>query len=500
MRPRALVLLFVLAACAPRPARFADAPPVERVADREPVPVPAIRRVLPELHDADVYVRRELVRALDPRDTPDAGDVNALDEVPESAFFRRTASLDKPLRGYRRDGAPVPPLRERTIPATSETPSARVVEDARGLAYELVPDEPDRPRMASGAAAATSRLLFALGYRTAEVHVVEVGGVRVAATRWPVGIDLGSMPTGGVRDDDPNDRIDHRDRRSLRALRLVSAWLDLVRLEPRMLRDHYVGRPSEGHVEHALVGVDGGLGVGRYREVLVWQRDADRTDGNLFFRAVTLGLSPVPVAKSIQTPSPSVGLFDEFVSPGEFSSSPPFEPADRLTPADAYWIAKRIADVPDRALGRAVRAGKLPPFEQEWLVQTLSQRRAQVVAWGLGHVTPLDAVRFSPADSARGRKARLLLVDRAVQRRLTEAASTTYDVELLDGEGALLEAKRGLPCDAGTLSLELDESVASREYVVASVIARRAGKALPRPVELHLRRREAALALVGVRH
>ncbi|MBM4375520.1 MAG: hypothetical protein FJ095_10575 [Deltaproteobacteria bacterium] len=500
LRALSFASCLALAACAYRPPRFVDAPAVERVADREPIPMPTPRRLMRALHDANVYVRRELVRALDPRGASDAGDVNALDEVPESAFFRRLEDLGRPLVGFRRDGAPVSPLRDRGVPPASEAPGARTIVDARGLGYELVPDEPNHRGRMSGAAATSSRLLHAIGYRVAEVHVVDLEGERFAATRWPVGVDLGPTAAEGTRDDDPNDRLDHRDRRTLRSLRLAAAWLDIVDLEPRMLRDHYLGEPGEGHVEHTLIGIDGALGVGTLRAAEAWARDPDRADENFFFRMFTLGLSPIPRAKPPVAAFTSVGLLEPFVLPGSFSPSPPFSPSDRMTPADGYWLAKRVATIPSRVLRRAVLASKLPPLEQNWLLQMLELRRAQIVAWAYDRVTPLDPGLLSPANPSRGLEARLLLADRAVLSRMTPAESSSYDVEFLDDEGAPLARKRGLACDRGIVTLPLGAELQAREYVVAEVTARRAGKALPRPVELHFRRRGEALALVGVRH
>ena len=39
----------------------------------------------------------------------------------------------------------------------------------------------------------------------------------MSATRWPIGVDVGITPPLDPRDDDPNDRVSHPDRRTLRA-------------------------------------------------------------------------------------------------------------------------------------------------------------------------------------------------------------------------------------------------------------------------------------------
>src|SRR5205814_2218112 len=145
-----------------------------------------------------------------------------------------------------------------------------------------------------------------------------------------LGIDLGATPIDARRDDDPNDLVDHRDRRTLRVLQLVTAWLDMKRMLPRVLRDAYLGEPGKGHVEHYLVGLDGSMGVDDWREAVRWMRDADREDSNFFLRLFSFGLSPKPAAYPPDTPWPSVGLFDETVAVDAYAPSPPFEPIDRL--------------------------------------------------------------------------------------------------------------------------------------------------------------------------
>ena len=129
----------------------------------------------------------------------------------------------------------MPLKRVAATPATSH-PDAIRMKDARGLDYELLTDLPKRPGMRTAAAAIASRLFHVLGYRAAEVWLITTAQhKRVAATRWPVGTDLGPTPIRSTRDDDPNDVLPHVERRSLRALKLFTAWLGMTRLRPRTL-------------------------------------------------------------------------------------------------------------------------------------------------------------------------------------------------------------------------------------------------------------------------
>jgi hypothetical protein len=502
MRRLPFTLLLLAFACSPyRPARFANLPPAREVADDTPIPMPHKRQLISELHDADVYVRRELVGLLDPRRQDEGHDVTATDEVPGSSWFKVPALFDTPLKGYRRDGAPVPPFTALKDAPVSDTPGARVIVDARGLRYELLADPKDRAGMATGAAAIASRLVFALGYLTPEVHVITTPeGERVAATRWPIGVDLGPTPIERRRDDDPNDLIDHRDRRTLRALKLVAAWLDLKRMPPRMLRDAYVGAAGLGHVQHFIVGLDGALGVDRYEDALAWSLDKDREDPNFFLRLFSLGLSPKPAAFPPETRWPSVGLLEEFVPVADYAPSPPFEPIDRLQPADAYWIAKRIAALPQRILGRAVLSSKLPQAEQNWLLQMLHLRRAQVVAWGYDRTTPLEPNEVLDEDPSQKLWPRLSLTDLAILSGMTKPERSKYQVRFLDARGARIAQDDVLRPAGARLIVPLPSSLRNHQYLVLRITAIRGQVALPRAMEVHLRPSKAGFTLAGVRH
>ncbi len=500
-RARAIVCLLAVCACSYRPARFGSAGLAFRAQDDAASPVPQAHALIPELYDADVYVRRELVRALDPRRAGEAEDINAIDEVPMSTWFGPPTFFGAPLGPYPHDGPPELPLTYLDKLPESATPGARAVLDGRGLAYELVPDIRGRAGMRTSAAAVASRLVFAVGYRTPEVHVlITPEGERYAATRWPVGTDLGATPIDARRDDDPNDKVDHRNRRTLRALELITAWLDMKRMPPRLLRDVYTGEPGKGHVEHYLVGLDGAMGVDDWREAVRWMRDPDREDANFFLRLFSLGLSPKPAAYPPETPWPSIGLFDETVVVDAYSPSPPFEPIDRLQPGDAYWMAKRMASLSNETVAEAVRASRLTLPEQHWLYQIVSRRRAQVVAWGYDRVTPLEFGLFVPEDAEKKLPPRLVLIDMAIRTRLMTPERSSYRVRFLDARGDEVAQSETVRAANDRVVATLPPSLKQLEYVVVEVQGARDRNDLPRPVEVHLRPSKAGYTLAGVRH
>jgi hypothetical protein len=479
-----------LSACIYQPARFADREATTAARDDRPIRVPKRRIFLSEVFQADTYVRRELVKALDPRRYLAAGDVNSLDDVVHSSWFR-TEPTEKIAQS--KDwavGPPQPPFKMLNIAPRFGDPKAAVFEDRRGLRYERVDDTKDRPRMRTAAAAISSRLVYALGYRTPPVWVVhDEKGQRFAATRWPLGIDLGPTSPTGRRSDDPNDQIDHADRRSLRAIPGLTAWLDIERVEPTMLRDVYVGKPNRGHVQHHIVGLDQALGVGRYETAVVFARDPDREPKNFFLRMFSMGLSPKPPPFLPTTRWPGVGLITERVSPESFDPSPPLEPLDRRDAGDDYWLAKRLQNVSRMTIARAVQAGKLPPIEQNWLFRILLIRRNQVIERAMQQVTPCEALGIESLA-----KPKLLLL-RDLSTRSVPSPATHYAIEVLDQDGERLE-RRATQTSSSDFSVPLVEQVLARGYVVLKIWRR----GHPRPVEVHILHDANGTRVRGVRH
>jgi hypothetical protein len=190
-RPGSLLLLATVAllatACRYRPAKFGDHPPVVKVGDDMPIPVPENAVFDELLHVSDVYLRRPAYDALSPVDPPDALDVNSLDEVPASSWFLPPRQLSEILADREADfpGPPVLPLTLLDESPAVSPGRALVVRDARGARYELLRDNARRPELLTGAAAVGSRFLRALGQRTPDVWVLELPSKDVVEAKLP---------------------------------------------------------------------------------------------------------------------------------------------------------------------------------------------------------------------------------------------------------------------------------------------------------------------------
>jgi hypothetical protein len=515
MRRRLLLALIpVLAGCPARPARFADAPVVAVIGDDAPIPMPRPFEPVPQFRMSEAYLRRPLVSALDPTRIPAAGDVNALDDVPPSAWIGPArAEL-----GCDPDDLPVLPVHPLLSAAGVTREGSIRVSDARGRFFELWRDPADRPEMSTGAAAATSYLLRALGYHVPGVWAADVawsdvtvrepedrealralfkagpppvdGRYRVGLVRWPVGVDLGPTHAFDRRGDDRNDRVPHLDRRSLRALGPVFEWLGIDRIDAGVLRDAYLGAPGAGYVVHWVVDLGGALGADAVvRPEKPRDDDADLAGRNIWVTMGTFGVYAPPVVPTQQRWR-SIGEYPAALGSRVFQTSPPFEPIDRLLPGDAYWIAKRIAALRPEVVALALEAARFSdPSAQARLGAILQARRLAVTARAFAAVTPAEVDRVE-AD-------RLVLRDEAVLRGFA-SGPTRYRVEIVDERGDAVTGPVEVVTSGARVSAALPKEAPA--YVVVRATALRDGRPAPRPVEVHLARRGAAWRLVGVRH
>lgn len=496
-------ITLVAIGCQYRPAVFADRPVVMTVDDDAPIPVPSRRDVDETTQVSDVYFRRPLFDVVHPVEFPTAGDVNAVDEVPPSSWYDPTGT----------PSAASPPM----LPVTAVDedplthPKALVVRDARGQRYELIGDPPGHPGLATGSDVVAGHLLRALGLRTPSAWIVDIPDVslghngdaalarldvfrarqdrtdgwprRLSATRWPEGIDVGTSGDFMARGDDANDRVPHRDRRTLRAMRVFAHWLGWSSFSEHTTRDVYVGSAGSGHLLHHLVGMSSTLGAGD-----AWAVGRRERDPGLLVNLVTLGLSTPTWADSSPSRFPSVGSLSPLIEPGTFDVTPPYSPFVRLTPADEYWAAKRLVDAIDEPV--AIAAARLPDDAARHLATVLRMRRRALVEHAFRAVSPLDPA----ATSGRA----VWLRDRALVAHLVVADETRYQIDLLDGNGASLARTMHKNADGPELAVVIPDRLSGR--VVLHVRVTRSGVEAPRACDVHLVVEGDSLKIIGVRH
>jgi hypothetical protein len=519
----ALLAGALAASCAYRPSRFRDRPPITHARDMSPIPMPAFRWVAESVYLSQVYLFRPIRGTLDLDPIPPAGDVNSMDEVPYCSWFvPRDVDVGTMARGPDAPGPPRPPFA-----VLSETPraiasSGFVIADARGQRYEMLFDPPDRLEMRTGAAAIASRLVWALGLNTPAVDIVQVrpeqfwrsepgapdvgnmlgagppgmlGAYRMASLAMPPSVWLGNTDESGTRSDDANDVIAHEDRRVLRSLKVFASWMALSGIGPSKTMDRYLGVPGEGHVMHFLTGLDDALGAADV--VRVTDLPPGEGGGSPLMRLITLGLAPNPARRPTQIELPAVGQFEPEVDPRTFNPSTPYAPAERLTAADGYWAAKRIAVLSAAHIALAIEAGKIGDRRARKVLQdVLEARRERVIRHWFDRVTPLELTKLEGV--------RLTLRDQAIHYHLARADITDYYVDFLTSEGAGVGDRLVLRTHAGGDELEivLPEAAmaAARDYLVVRIIVRRDLRRAPRAFVVHLRLGGGQPNVVGVRH
>ena len=133
-------------------------------------------------------------------------------------------------------------------------------------------------------------------------------GRRPAA--WFPGTVLGPFRYAGTRSDDPNDLVSHEHRRELRALRVFGAWTNLVDLKAGNTLDSLVEENGRTVVKHYLqdVGSTFGMANNPHEWDMGWEHFYEPSPSRR--RLMTFGFALSPWQTVPYTEYPSVGLFE----------------------------------------------------------------------------------------------------------------------------------------------------------------------------------------------
>ncbi len=387
-----------------------------------------------------------------------AANVNALDEVPNSTWFTNRIGLFPlaPADAARGPGdgvGPDPTAPWTVVSAKTEgvTPGF-TVRDARGRRFLIKFDPPGYLGTTSTAHVISNRVLFAAGFNVPEDGVVTFhreqlrvgpdvtrrladgserpmteadldtilaaagpapdGTWRALSSRFLAGRPIGPFDWIGRRADDPNDRVDHEDRRELRGLRVISAWLCHFDTKQHNTLDMYVEHAGRHFVRHHLIDFASTLGAGAGgpapRYCFEYTLDFPAIAG----RALSLGLHEDPWRRVERPPDlEEIGYFEaEQFDPTRFKPLQPNAAFANLTDRDGYWAAKIVSAFSDAHLAAIVdAAGYRDPAARDYMVRVLAARRDKIARTWFDRVPPLDffvpqdaVVRFHDLGAERG--------------------------------------------------------------------------------------------------
>lgn len=414
--------------------KFLPDDPIWEEGDNLPIPPPA------EFPGSKLYDLLHKTFYYEPEpDPPKAVNVNTVGGVPNSSWFTNRAGFRKlTLEEFRRgpnqlEGPDLSqPLTIISLKLDGVSPGFQF-RDSRGDIYFCKVDVKDYPQMATSAEVISTKFLHAFGYHVPENYLAMVdpsqlvlapkaqlqgvsgkrvaitearlkqildavphrpdGRIQVLASRRLPGKILGPFDYLGTRADDPNDIHPHQHQRELRGLRVFASWINHNDSDSANTLDTYIGPEGQGHVRHYLIDFGTTLGSGA---VVPHPRRAGHEyfieKGPMLKALASLGLWTRPWQTVDYPVYPSIGFFGaEIFDPPAWRPDYPNPAFQNMLPEDAFWAARIVMSFSDAMVQAAVSAGELADADAEaYLLQSLLERRDQIVLYYLRRLNPLD--------------------------------------------------------------------------------------------------------------
>lgn len=433
---RLCLLAGSLTALAAEPRYFPDDP-----LWKMPPPVPIRGPSLVKLNDLYDFVRQ--TSRPDPRRPVMAGAVNTLGGVPDSLWFTnrhatRRLSLEELQRGPGNGAGPIPPY--IVFAAKTEGISQGFqIQDSRGRRYLAKPDPESNPEMASAADVIGSKFFYALGYNTPQNYIVNIqraqlkvgegatvagagnrrramtekdldiildrvprrrdGSFRMVASLFLPGRPIGPFRYEGTRSDDPNDLVRHENRRDLRGLHVLCAWLNHTDSKSGNTLDTEVEENKIRVIKHHLI--DFGAMLGSDSDMpkdarFGYEYTIPKTSTALK-KMWTFGLIVEPWERAVHTDDRAVGRFEALVfDPEKWVPNYPNPAFLSRGPEDEYWAAKLVMSFTDEDIRAIVATGQYSRrASAEYIAKTLIARRDKIGRTYLQKVLALDNFRVN---------------------------------------------------------------------------------------------------------
>ena len=539
-----LVSVLALSACSGGEPRFPLREPMSKDTDQRPVRVECEKResdddpnhvacapepyVSPLVWDAvDNSVFRPFARvfAVDPAGP--APNVNALDEVPDSAWFTSRIGAKKPTREELLRGACDP---GQMLDGETAAPGSWVIDKGKPngaspgfrirvgkLKFMLKTDTKEQPERPSAASAIGAAIYHAAGFNTSceqivyfdpkvftlkpGLKVTDNSGIarpfddealaevldqatrrgallRMQASAWLPGYLLGPFRYEGTRSDDPNDVIPHEDRRDLRGARLVAAWLNHFDAREQNTMDSWIAQnpdvsdASPGYIRHYYLDTSDSFG-----SEWDWDGISRRLGrsylldfGDIGLDFVTFGTTKRPWEKARRTRGfESFGYYHYWdFDPEAWKNEYPNPAFSRATEHDNAWMARILSRFDRADIEALVTLGKFSrPEQAAFLSEVLEQRLRRIVDRYLFRLSPI-------ADARAEGTARICATDLARRRAARPDRAFRYAATAHRASGS--RAARVETSSDGKLCVTLPHQVAANarnddvsRYVVVAI-------------------------------
>ena len=506
----------------------------------------------PETQDASKVAEWDISLAYDlaysyfvtPRRTSSnlrAGNINTIDEVPDSSWFTnrmgaRPVSTAELIAGPNTGAAPDPSTWTVTREKSSGFAAGFTARDAGGDTWFVSFDAPSNPEGATGAILVATKIFWALGYNQVENFLTELrqenvkvdpqatvrrysgertpmtrddlqevldrarprpdGAYRVAAGRALPGRLLGGFRYESTRPDDPNDLVDHQHRRELRALRVFGAWTNLTDMKAGNTLDTLITEGGRGIVKHYLQDVGSTFGIGAngpHDWIEGWEYVYDAAPARR--RLLTLGFDLSPWQTANYDEVPAIGRFEgDAFDPATWKPRAPVRAYIEMRDDDAFWAARKVMAFSDEAIRTVVSTGGFTdPRASELLTNVLIKRRDAIGRTYLTRINPIVEPALDPsglltfANAAVDQKL-AAAPDRYVARwhRFDNPTRVSTPIGETSSTTTRIQAPANLPSQAGDyLRLEIRAEHAQHS-------------SWNRPIDVYFKRAGAAWKLVGL--
>lgn len=212
------------------------------------------------------------------------------------------------------------------------------------------------------------------------------------------------------------------DRRDLRALRVVAAWINFTDARRGNFYDSFVAsEEGRGHLVHYVLDFSSALGSGNDDWKAPWHGQEYFFEPKQLVRFATLGLLR-PAWENVSLTHPAIGYLDaEHFDPRSWRTTYPNPLFDHATVRDEFWGAKLVSSFRKEDLDVVARTGEWSDSQAAGVLAGIlvgRQKKIATVAFDSRRINPID--RFEVAGD------RLRFADLAVESDVASAEMARY--------------------------------------------------------------------------